>query len=96
MEAKANALIESLSPRIKPILNELSAKLGLEVEALGKKVGENTHNAMHEIDKFNEAVRQHGRVWRDQSTKLASRVLLFSLLGGFSGTLLALITVHFF
>jgi FtsZ-binding cell division protein ZapB len=81
--------------RMKPVLDQLAASLQMEVDALGKKVSENTHNAIHDLDAFNSAVRRHTKNWQDQTAKLYGRILIFSILGGFSGAMAALLVARF-
>jgi hypothetical protein len=69
--------------------------LQMEVDALGKKVSENTHNAIHDLDALNSAVRRHAKNWQDQTAKLYGRILVFSILGAFAGTMAALLVVRF-
>lgn len=81
--------------RMKPVLDQLAASLQMEVDALGKKVSENTHNAIHDLDALNSAVRRHAKNWQDQTAKLYGRILVFSILGAFAGTMAALLVVRF-
>ncbi|MCL4525162.1 MAG: hypothetical protein M1492_01460 [Gammaproteobacteria bacterium] len=90
LETQAQSLNGDLVKKLKPVLDQLAASLQMEVDALGKKVSENTHNAMHDLDDFNAAVRRHTKNWQDQTVKLYSRILAFSVLGAFAGTMVAL------
>ncbi|MBU2853337.1 hypothetical protein [Acidithiobacillus ferriphilus] len=81
--------------KLRPVLDQLAASLQMEVDALGKKVSENTHNAVHDLDALNSAVRRHTKNWQDQTVKLYGRILAFSVLGAFAGTMMALFAVRF-
>lgn len=81
--------------RLKPILEELAKKLQQEVDALAEKVKENVNNAAHDLDAFNSAVRRHTKSWQDQTVKLYGRVLAFSVLGAFAGTMAGLLVAKF-
>lgn len=80
--------------KLRPVLDQLAASLQMEVDALGKKVSENSHNAIHDLDALNSAVRRHTKNWQDQTVKLYGRMLAFSVLGAFAGTMVALFLSH--
>jgi FtsZ-binding cell division protein ZapB len=95
LEAKAQSLNTEISKKLKPVLDQLAASLQMEVDALGKKVSENSHNAIHDLDALNSAVRRHTKNWQDQTVKLYGRILAFSVLGAFAGTIVALFISRF-
>lgn len=96
LDEKVASMNADVLKKVKPILDQLAASLQMEVDALGKKVGDSSHNAMHDLDAFNSAVRRSTKSWQDISVKLYGRVLAFSILGAFTGTVGGLFAFRFF
>lgn len=95
LETQMKNLTNEAVKKLKSVFGELVASLDMDVNTLRKKVEEHSHNVIHDLDALDSAVRRHTKNWQDQTLKLYVRILLFSVFGAFTGTLVALFLSRF-
>ncbi|MBU2742339.1 hypothetical protein HF670_05045 [Acidithiobacillus thiooxidans] len=95
LDKKSAEVNQKATEQFKAIISQLAASLQLEIDALDKKVKDMSNNAIHDLNDFSSAVRKATNSLQEQSLKLYGRVLVLSVFGAFTGTVVALIAMHF-
>ncbi len=95
LDKKSTDVNEKVKEQFKAIVSQLTASLQMEMDALDKKIKDMSNNAIHDLNDFSSAVRKATNSLQEQSLKLYVRVLVLSVFGAFTGTVVALIAMHF-